>query len=96
MQVFGLKIQALADKQRAGANGAAIVGEDGKGQLLGAAEGVDQQIVPPQSRLRGLPNAVLTPHIAWATREALQRLLEITTNNLRTFLAGRGDNIVNG
>ena len=38
---------------------------------------------------------LLTPHIAWATNEALQRLMDITTNNLRTWLDGRGENIVN-
>ena len=41
-------------------------------------------------------NALLTPHIAWATNEALQRLMDITTNNLRTWLDGAGENIVNG
>ena len=49
----------------------------------------------PQSRLRSLPGAVLTPHIAWTTKEALQRLMDITTGNLRSFLAGKGENIVN-
>ena len=46
-------------------------------------------------KLRGLPNALLTPHIAWATNEALQRLMDITANNLRTWLDGAGENIVN-
>jgi hypothetical protein len=45
--------------------------------------------------LRSLPGAVLTPHIAWTTKEALQRLMDITTGNLRSFLAGKGENIVN-
>ena len=52
--------------------------------------------LPQESPLRGLPNALLTPHIAWATNEALQRLMDITTNNLRTWLDGKGENIVNG
>ena len=51
--------------------------------------------LPPASPLRGLPNALLTPHIAWATNEALQRLMDITANNLRTWLDGAGENIVN-
>ena len=37
----------------------------------------------------------VTPHIAWTTKEALQRLMDITTGNLRSFLAGKGENIVN-
>ena len=51
--------------------------------------------LPLDSPLRQLPNAILTPHVAWTTREALQRLMEITTNNLRTWLEGKGDHIVN-
>ena len=51
--------------------------------------------LPQASPLRGLPNALLTPHIAWATNEALQRLMDITANNLRTWLDGAGENIVN-
>ena len=33
--------------------------------------------------------------MAWATGGALNRLMEITTRNLSTFLAGKGENIVN-
>lgn len=49
----------------------------------------------PKAGWRSLPGAVLTPHIAWTTKEALQRLMDITTGNLRSFLAGKGENIVN-
>ena len=35
------------------------------------------------------------PHIAWTTKEALQRLMDITTRNLRTWLEGSGEHIVN-
>ena len=52
--------------------------------------------LPQDSRLRSLPNAILTPHIAWTTKEALQRLMDITTRNLRTWLEGSGEHIVNG
>lgn len=51
--------------------------------------------LPENSPLRGLPNALLTPHIAWTTAEALRRLMEITANNLRSYLEGNGENIVN-
>ena len=60
------------------------------------ADAFGTEPLPQDSPLRGLPNALLTPHIAWATNEALQRLMDITANNLRTWLEGRGENIVNG
>ena len=60
------------------------------------ADAFGTEPLPQESPLRGLPNALLTPHIAWATNEALQRLMDITTNNLRTWLDGAGENIVNG
>lgn len=60
-----------------------------------AADAFAVEPLPADSPLRGLPNALLTPHIAWTTKEALQKLMDITTQNLRSFLAGAGENIVN-
>ena len=68
--------------------------ESGKLAFYGA-DAFATEPLPPQSRLRSLPGAVLTPHIAWTTKDALQRLMDITTGNLRRFLAGKGNNIVN-
>ena len=51
--------------------------------------------LPQESSLRAEPHAILTPHIAWTTREALQNLMDITTRNLRTWLEGNGEHIVN-
>ena len=45
--------------------------------------------------LLATPNAFLTPHIAWATREARQRLMDTCTDNLRAFLDGKPQNVVN-
>lgn len=51
--------------------------------------------LPTDSPLRREPHALLTPHIAWTTKEALQNLMDITTQNLRSFLDGNGEHIVN-
>ena len=51
--------------------------------------------LPADSPLRCAPHTLLTPHVAWATGGALKRLMEITARNLSTFLAGKGENIVN-
>ena len=39
-------------------------------------------------------NCYLTPHIAWATREARQRLMSICVENIKAFLAGKPINVV--
>lgn len=41
------------------------------------------------------PNAFITPHIAWATVEARQRLVDICVDNLKAFIAGAPINVVN-
>lgn len=75
----------------------AAVAEALKNGRLGfyGADAFAVEPLPADSPLRGLPNALLTPHIAWTTKEALQKLMDITTQNLRSFLAGAGENIVN-
>lgn len=52
---------------------------------------------PPLSDnpLVGAPNAYITPHIAWATKEARTRLMDISVSNLRHFLEGVPTNVVN-
>lgn len=41
------------------------------------------------------PNAYITPHIAWATAEARERLMSIALENLKAFVAGQPVNVVN-
>ena len=40
-------------------------------------------------------NMIITPHIAWAPRESRQRLMDIAADNLKCFLEGKPQNIVN-
>src|SRR5690606_30343370 len=44
--------------------------------------------------LFGLPNCLVTPHVAWASSAARERLLGITVENIRAFLAGSLQNVV--
>jgi len=39
-------------------------------------------------------NCYITPHIAWAPFETRERLLGITVNNLKSYLAGNLVNVV--
>lgn len=41
-----------------------------------------------------VPNLIITPHIAWASREARQRLTDQLTENIRLFFAGTPQHIV--
>ncbi|MDR1093088.1 MAG: D-2-hydroxyacid dehydrogenase [Clostridiales bacterium] len=66
------------------------------GMIAGA--GLDVLSVEPPSPdnpLLTAKNCVITPHIAWATREARARLMDIAVGNVRAFLAGRTVNAVN-
>lgn len=65
-------------------------------QLAGA--GLDVlSIEPPvdSNILIGVKNCVITPHIAWASRAARKRLIEIASANLAAFFAGAPQNVVN-
>lgn len=52
---------------------------------------------PPSASnpLIGVPNAFITPHVAWATLEARLRLMDIAVCNIKSFLAGSPTNVVN-
>lgn len=41
------------------------------------------------------PNAVITPHVAWAPRQTRERLMAIVVENVRSFLAGVPEHVVN-
>lgn len=41
-----------------------------------------------------LPNLIITPHTAWASREARQRILDQTSTNLQAFLSGSPTQLV--
>jgi glycerate dehydrogenase len=66
------------------------------GQLGGYGTDVMCQEPPCEDNpLLKAPNAFITPHIAWATKEARLRLMNIATNNVKSFIAGKPVNIVN-
>ena len=75
--------QALADALNAG-------------HLYAAGVDVLEQEPPRQgSPLIGARNCFITPHIAWATCEARQRLLETAYKNPEACLNGSPQNVVN-
>ena len=63
-----------------------------------AAYGADVVTTEPVSAdnpLLTAKNCFLTPHIAWATHEARQRLINICVDNVRAFIDGEAINQVN-
>ena len=66
------------------------------GRLAGAAVDVLSSEPPsPDNPLLRAKNCIVTPHIAWATKEARTRLLNTAIANLRAFLEGHPVNLVN-
>lgn len=49
----------------------------------------------PDNPLLTAKNCFLTPHIAWATREARERLIHTCVENIKAFIDGEPENVVN-
>jgi glycerate dehydrogenase len=83
------------------ARGPLVVEEDladalNSGRIGGAALDVLNTEPPaPENPLLRAKNCIVTPHIAWATKEARQRLMDLAVENLRAFQQGRPQCVVN-
>lgn len=65
-------------------------------QIAGAGLDVLSVEPPPLGHpLLSAPRCYITPHQAWATKTARQRLLEVVVENIRAFLEGHPQNVVN-
>ena len=65
------------------------------GKVYAAASDVTcKEPINADSPLLGVPNMIITPHIAWAATEARQRLLSVAIDNVRQYLAGSVQNNV--
>jgi glycerate dehydrogenase len=67
-----------------------------EGEIAGA--GLDVLPAEPpkaDNPLLTAKNCIITPHIAWASRPARERLLHVTTKNIRAYLDGSPINVVN-
>ena len=66
------------------------------GKLAAAAlDVVSTEPIRPDNPLLTAPNCILTPHMSWGAREARQRILDTTAENIRAFQAGTPVNVVN-
>ena len=68
------------------------------GQLAGAALDVLYQEPPESTHLlltASISNLIITPHIAWASQQARQRLVDKVAENIHSWLKGKTINQVN-
>ena len=56
---------------------------------------VSTEPIKADNPLLGAKNCLITPHISWAAQAARQRIMDITVDNVKAFLAGSPVNVVN-
>lgn len=66
------------------------------GKIYAAAvDVVSTEPINADSPLLTAKNIIITPHISWAAKEARQRIMDITADNIRAWAAGSPVNVVN-
>ncbi len=75
---------------------AALAATLANGGIAGAGLDVLESEPPPLDHpLTNLDKCFVTPHVAWATRAARERLMQVLVTNVQSLLAGKPDNVVN-
>jgi glycerate dehydrogenase len=76
----------------------ALVEALARGQIGGAGFDVTTVEPPgadhPLMRIAARPNVILTPHVAWASQEAIQSLADQLVDNIEAFWSGNSRNRV--
>lgn len=81
--------------------GALVVEQDladalNSGKVAAAAvDVVSKEPIRDDNPLLTAKNCLITPHISWAPKESRQRIMDCTEENIRSFLAGSPQNLVN-
>ena len=60
-----------------------------------ALDVVSTEPIKADNPLLHAPNCIITPHISWATKEARERIMQTTADNVRSFVEGKPENVVN-
>jgi len=74
----------------------ALVKELERGRIFACLDVFDvEPPLPEDYKILKVKNTILTPHVGYYTREALERRLDVTIENIKAFLEGKPRNIVN-
>ena len=60
-----------------------------------ALDVVSTEPIKADNVLLTAPNCIITPHISWATKEARERIMQTTADNVKAFIEGTPTNVVN-
>lgn len=68
-----------------------------KSGKVGAAalDVVSTEPIKADNVLLQAPNCIITPHISWATKEARERIMQTTADNVKSYIDGAPQNVVN-
>jgi phosphoglycerate dehydrogenase-like enzyme len=66
----------------------ALIAELRQGRLFAALDVYEKEPIPPDSPLRSLPNAIITPHISGFTYECRQGMVDAAVEDIRRFIQG--------
>ena len=56
---------------------------------------VSTEPIRPDNPLLKAKNCIITPHMSWGSIDSRQRIMDCTVNNIRAFLNGKPENVVN-
>ena len=66
------------------------------GKVGGAAvDVVSTEPIKRDNPLLGAKNCIITPHMSWGAKEARERIMNITADNIAAFIDGKPQNVVN-